>query len=109
MNNCNHPALTCQQAGHQAEGDRETQGSSGRRITFSNQNTARYMNAIRTSRVGSLTFNGESNFELDRHAPTNVLGKHAHIFMNHEGSVNVVVVRGDTCKQHEDSTRSPCL
>ena len=72
------------------KGNRKTHGSSGRRVTFSNQNTTRYTNAIRTSRVGSLTFNSESNCELDNHADTCVLGKHAHIFMDHERSVNIV-------------------
>ena len=45
---------------------------------------------VRTSRVGSLTFHNESNCELDSHADTCVLGKHAHIFMDHAKSVNIV-------------------
>ena len=46
--------------------------------------------AVRTSRVGSHSFNSESNCELDSHADTCVLGKHAHIFMDHGKSVNIV-------------------
>ena len=72
------------------KGNRETHGSSGRTVIFSNQNTTRYTNAIITSRVGSLTFNSESNCDLDNHADTCVLGKYAHIFMDHERSVNIV-------------------
>ena len=34
-----------------------------------------------TSRVGSLAFNSELNCELDSHANTCVLGKHAHNFL----------------------------
>ena len=48
------------------------------------------MKEIRTSRVGCLTFSSESNCELDSHADTYVLGKHAHIFMDHERSVDIV-------------------
>ena len=43
-----------------------------------------------TSRVGSFTFNSESNCELDSHADTCVLGNHAHILMDHERSVDIV-------------------
>ena len=43
-----------------------------------------------TSRLDSLTFNSESNCELHSHADTCVLGKHAHIFMDHERSVDIV-------------------
>ena len=68
----------------------ETHGPSGGRVTFSNQTSTRYTIAVRTSRIGSLTFNNESNCELDSHADTCVLGKHAHIFMDHEKAVNIV-------------------
>ena len=82
--------------------NRETHGSSGRRDTFSNQNTTRYIRAIRTSRVGSLTFNCKSSCELDSHADTYVLGKHAHSFMNHEQSVDIV--GHDKSKGHLQAT-----
>ena len=72
-NNHSHPALTHEQ-GRQAEGDRDTQEPSGGRVTFSNQNSTRNTSEVRTSRVGSLTFNNESNCELDSHADTCVLG-----------------------------------
>ena len=68
----------------------ETHGPSGGRVTFSNQNSTRYTSVVRTSRVGSLTFNNESNSELDSHADTSVQGKHAHIFMDHGKAVNIV-------------------
>ena len=68
--------------------------------------------SIQSARVGTLTFNCESNCELDIHADTCVLGKHAHIFMHHERSVNIVgydKIKGALAKKHEDSIRRPCL
>ena len=56
----------------------------------SNQNSSRYTSAVRTSRVPSLTFNNESNCELDSHADTFVLGKYSYIFMGHEKAINIV-------------------
>ena len=42
------------------------------------------------SGLDSLTFNSESNCELDSHADTCELGKHAHILMDHGKAVNIV-------------------
>ena len=78
------------------KGDRETHGSSGGRVTFSNQIKTQPDTPIQSglSRVGSFTFNNESNCELDSHADTNMcIGEtHAHIFMDHGKAVNNIWV-----------------
>ena len=64
----------------------EIHGPSGRRVSFSNQNTTRYTNAISTSRVGSLTFNSESNSELDSHAENVCRKTCTHFYAPWKGS-----------------------